>query len=223
MLLLLVFISISPAQKKTQPYQPKAFTMPAPGQQSSLKRLLRFPFAKINRSDLKTGILHDRVLSFNFVTLRKLDGRKNSPAINFGDFKNLYFEMENAALPPFASRPLPLLLQEITAHLQTQKSMPLLIADFEYETVAEDALARGNLRENQAGQFEIEPAVPESPFVQHRLFMAVTPKTKIYHRQVEFQLSEDFHYGNSKNPLQNFEIDFADGLGVRALKISNSL
>ncbi|KAA3612682.1 MAG: hypothetical protein DWQ05_18715 [Calditrichaeota bacterium] len=203
------------AQEGYKPYQAKRYSFQSSAQPSQLTQALQHPFAKIDRSSLQTGILHDRVLSFQSDLIHELTGNEDGTAIDFKQFKAIYFEMEKAALPPFESMPLTVLLQNISTHLKSEKNIPILIGNFRFETTASDALQRGVLRKNQAEQFEIEPFKNESPFELHQLFMAAMPKKQLWGRAFNFLISSEFMVGNSMTHPVKIEIDFDDGSGWR--------
>ena len=162
----------------------------------------------------RTGILIDRVLPL--AGLDRLDGSTGAPAITPGTWRQAYDELRRASL---ASAGPPLAEIDRAARAAFDRGViPLALFDRAYERLRPGALDDGSLR---IGGGRLEP-VAGSPLVAARAVgMAALAARTCRGAAVRFALDPERLFADP--PPRALEIDFADGLGFRAVAIGETV
>jgi hypothetical protein len=157
-----------------------------------------------------TGVLYDRVLPL--ARLDRLDGSPETPAIGRATWRQAYDELRRAALAPSGPD---LATLEAAARASIREGvLPLALLDRAYERVRPEALSDGSLR---IADGRLEP-VAGSPLVAARAVAAAVLAPRTWRGgDLVFALDPARVFSDDPLPPREVAIDFADGLGLRAV------
>ncbi len=173
-------------------------------------------FEKLDKSKIKTGILHDKVMSFS--KPEDYTGLTNR-TVTLRNWRQIYFEMVNSSLETPDFPPLKELNERAKSSLRNSL-VPIAIMNLQYNKIKPNAVASGLLRiEN--GQY-VDVANPvESPYEGRRVFAASALQGYSYLTELIFLLDDAFFMTNEPEKLQYIEIDFDDGRGYQRVQLGN--
>jgi hypothetical protein len=167
----------------------------------------------INRDCITTGILYNRVVPLSGIDA--FDGNIESPAVDLRSWRQIYFELYQAALDepawPRASK-----MRELAGRKAAGGVIPIGLIDVEYNRIARKARAA-------ASHVPLKDAVPmKGPdrVLRKRAFTASALRSHTYRgASVHFHLDPDFYFTNMPGGPCTFRIDFDDGVGPREVEM----
>ncbi|HEU4940375.1 MAG TPA: hypothetical protein VFT97_02035, partial [Candidatus Eisenbacteria bacterium] len=175
---------------------------------------LREALERLDTTDLRTGVLYDRVLPLSGIERFAGDGR----AVASRDlWRQLYEELRRASADPTHRPPAEALIERAR---RRQDAVPLAVVFDEYERIRGDAVERGavEIRDGHLVRGKGEA------FEAHTAFAAAALREWTYRgSDVRFVLSRDDYVSNRGGAAPRLEADLDDGLGFRAMSFDQPL
>lgn len=170
-------------------------------------------FRMLNRSEITTGILHDKVYSWSDPV--KYNG-VNDTVSSYDNWRQMYYEMYNSALstPRFPS--IEKVEKKAFNFFDSTNAIPLLIAHFRYNKIKSYALD-SNLLSFDGNMFHDVAGRKESPYEQHRLFAAGITIQEFDGKVINFYIGQQFLLTNVSEQPSAIEVDFGDENGFRTV------
>ncbi len=165
-------------------------------------------FARLDPSELTTGVLYDRVLPLSGI--ERMDGSGAGPAISLRTWNQLYDELRRASANPGARPGSEVLRDRARADRGT---IPVVLLWDRYERIRPDAMERGLLR-MENGQLVRSGA--GRAYELHESFAASALREGTYQGSaVSFELDPGLIFSNMGHSPGHMELDPGDGLGFR--------
>jgi len=184
------------------------FLIPRGTSAGPIEDQLRVALDRLDTSDLKTGVLYDRVLPLSGIERFSGDGRA---VASRGLWRQLYEELRRASDDPTQRPSADALIER--ARLR-QNVVPLAVIFDQYERIRSDALERGALV-NQDGHLVRGSG---EAFEVHTAFAAAALRERTYRgSEVRFQLDRSSYFSNRAGAVPRLEADLDDGLGFRRM------
>lgn len=194
------------------------------GLENDMPESLRSLFAMANENTAPTGILHWSFL--NPYKIGEFDGDVSLTPCDQDTWQQLYFELFKGKHGEFDMRSLQE-VQELAATFHDQNVVPIMVADFRYNTPRKRFVAEIIKSLGPAQNISLpDPEKPEETLNENRAVLA----TAILQAESEgFSLQPYVHYGlnikfviprtgyftNTAGDISNIEVDFDDGDGYR--------
>lgn len=177
---------------------------------------------KLDRSEMKTTVLYDRV--FPFAKLHKQyysNDQRESIVKNYSYWKQVYVEMYNASYIKLQKEYEEFESARIDFEIRTH-AIPIGIIDFEYDYIDTNAYNDGRLNV-QDGLLVRNSANSISPFLQSRISLLSVLNNQLFEGLNKFKLDENFIYSNTKQSIKYIKLNFNDDFGDRILSIGDSV
>jgi len=180
----------------------------APGRNTA-PELLQKALGGIDRREIPTGILYDRVVPLSRVS--ECDGGKEAAAVGPREWRQMCFEMANASL----KKPAWSTLSEIDAwaeELTPVGIVPVAFLNIRYDRIRPEAFEDGNLAVRDG-----RVVFSKGDLIAARRLFAVSALAGYTHRgeRVVFSFDRRFYLTNDEDAPAGLEVDFDDGLGPR--------
>lgn len=170
-------------------------------------------YGGIDPSQLETRVLYDRVLPLSGI--ERFDGSPGAPAATGRLWLQLYDELRRASANP-AARPNTTALRRSTGR---PDEVPLAIVFDRYQRIRPDAIARGDAAIENGRLKLLRPEALE----RHTAFAAAALRPAIWRADASFVLDAGDVFSNVTAPLEDLQVDLADGAGYRALRLGTPL
>jgi hypothetical protein len=169
---------------------------------------------RLDTSDLKTGVLYDRVLPLSGIERFAGDGHAvASRAL----WRQLYEELRRASADPTQRPSVEALIERAR---RRQDAVPLAVVFDGYERIRKDALERGAI-ENSDGHLVRGSG---EAFEAHTAFAAAALREWTYRgSDVRFVLSRRDYFSNREGVTPRLEADLDDGLGFRSMSFDQPI
>jgi len=166
-------------------------------------------------SGFGAGPLYDRVLPLADVP--ELDGSAATPPVATARWRQALFEMRLSSAPAPSHWPTPVQVREMAAALRGSDAIPLAVLDVSYNRLRPDAIDRGLLAV-ESGRLVVSPGASAEDYLDGAQAFAATALTERTYRgeKVAFVLPRALYVTDGPLPAR-LEIDFDDGLGLRAV------
>ncbi|HKO21509.1 MAG TPA: FlgD immunoglobulin-like domain containing protein [Candidatus Eisenbacteria bacterium] len=175
---------------------------------------LRESLSRLDTSDLKTGVLYDRVLPLSGIDRFQGDGRA---VASRGLWRQIYEELRRASADPNQRPSADALIERARSRLS---AVPLAVVLDDYERIRSDALERGAI-ENRGGHLVRGTG---DAFALQTAFAATALHEWTYRgSEVRFVLDRDDFVSNRKGAVPRLQADLDDGLGFRAVSFDRPL
>ncbi|MBP2681064.1 MAG: hypothetical protein H6Q78_927, partial [Candidatus Krumholzibacteriota bacterium] len=174
---------------------------------------LRAAFEGLDPAGIPTGVLYDRVVSLSRAL--ECDGSPGSPSVGPREWRQMLFEMSNAAL----EKPTWRTVGEIDTRAKEMTRagiVPVAFLNIRYDRIKPAAFEDGSIAVRD-GRMVLSKG---DPFETKRLF-AVSALKGYTHRgqRVVFSFDRRFYVANDGDAPLGLEADFDDGLGWRRVGI----
>jgi len=152
-----------------------------------------------------------RITGDSRLRIRRFDGRDEAPAITLKEWRQMVFEMSNAA-GDRGSWPGIFEIERRAGHMTAGGAIPLAIANFRYGIVRRDVLERGDVRLLDG---RLVPTVDDAAIESTAI--ASAPLKEYTHRgnRVRFVFDESFYITNDLRSPVGLAVDYGDGSGFR--------
>jgi hypothetical protein len=155
-----------------------------------------------------------RVPGDSRVPVERFDGSVKAPAITLAGWRQLIFEMSNAA-DDRDSWPNIREIEREAGKIVAMGVIPLAVAHFRYETIRTGVLENGDvsIRDGRPVPTLDDATIGSTAFV-------CTPMKEYTHRgsHVRFVLSDSFYITNDSRGPVDLAVDFGDGSGFRTIR-----
>jgi hypothetical protein len=165
---------------------------------------------------LGPGILYDRVVPLAGVP--ELDGTESAPAVSADRWRQALHELRLASVPAAPSSwPTAVQVREMAAVFRKDDVIPLAVLDVSYGRLQSDAITRGVLTVVN-DRLTASPGTSMDDYVTAaRAFAATAQVSRTYRGEgVAFVLARPLYVTSEPLPAR-VEVDFDDGLGLRAV------
>lgn len=178
-------------------------------------------FAKISRTDAKTGLLYDRVVPF--ARLDNYDPAKDvTDTSNANHFIQAYSELSRAAFLPKTQFPITIKeLETMISEMQNDR-VPIGLLHYQYDAI-NIPVASQKIMYNQDSVLVENPSCTASLYTQKNAFVASPLVKRIQNGTVTFIIDKKFTFDNTTTPISKLQIDFGDGTGVRNVSLNSSI
>ena len=176
-------------------------------------------FMRLNTSYIASGLLFDK--AFHFSNMRRYTGVADTLTILQG-WKQMYAEIYNMYFNRTNKVSLDGLNANGAAKRKSTKSIPLLIMNYKYDILKQDAAERG-LVTIQNEQIYDNTARTESPYTQSRVFAVAPFLRKADTTSYKFYIGSDFYFTNDNTSITSIQIDFGDGYGFRSVSFGQTI
>jgi hypothetical protein len=172
-------------------------------------------FYHINKDDVTTGILYDRVA--NFANLDRFSTLSNSieDKQNAYIFWQGYSELYRAAMYPTPQLRIP--CEELEANITKDTNFIEIGIIHHYYHVIDTLIAEQKLYFDKDSILREDTTISASLYQQKETFV-ITPL--VYHLNygdLLFYVNRDYYFNNTEVSIEKIEIDFQDGLGLRTV------
>lgn len=185
---------------------------PAAAAPDAIDAALQATLQGLDVSDLRTGVLYDRVLPMSGI--ERFTGAASAPAADERTWRQIAFELRHAANQPERFPP-PAAIDARVRAIRAHGLVPLALIDARYERIRPDAIERGVLIERD-GRLARGAG---DPFVESRAVSvaALAPATT-RGGDVGFVLDRRLFAGDEAVTIRAIDVDFDDGLGGRVVE-----
>ena len=176
-------------------------------------------FKYVNRTDARTGILYERVLSFAGLT--RFNSKISSvDTSDFERFKQGYHELYMASFVPSS---LPYSVDSLEKIIKTRtNSIDIGFIHYKFNTMDTNVM-RQKLVMGLDSTIREDSTVLASLYSENIVFIASPFAKTINSLTVNFTIGSSFYYDNTSNPITQLDIDFDDGLGFRTVAFNNTI
>jgi hypothetical protein len=167
--------------------------------------------------EIPTGILYDRVVPLSRID--RFDGTRSSPPLGAREWRQICFEMSNAAVtqprwPALAA------IDRTGARIMARGAVPVVLMSFRYNRIRADAFEDGSLS-IRAGRATRTGA---DPLVERTAYAAAAMKDYTHRgEEVAFAFDRDLYVSNDPAEPLHVDVDFDDGLGFRRVRFGTDL
>lgn len=192
----------------------------SPKNHNSLDKQLKGMFKKLDVSDIPSGILYDRVLSFSDIADYTPGISPPNPATT-QKWEQMLFELSHAA-DQRVSLPRPVQLKKLTRSRIKSGIIPIGLFDIRYEKIREDALQEKLLAIIDKQLIDTSPE-NISPYKSLRAIAAAALKPSSYFREILFDFDPRLFISNHLSQPVTIQVDFDDGKGYRAISYGSQV
>jgi len=172
-----------------------------------------YPYEMLDTSALSTYFLYDKAPHYS--EMKKYDGVRDT-VVTPQDFIQSYLEMFNSRNKVFNMVNTDTVKNRMLNYGQ-QGITPLLLMNFKYNIIKDDALANG-LLDTSHNQYIDDPNRSTTPYYENNLFAACPAFIVRNDGKVKFRLASDLVFTDQSNLPNIVSVDFGDGQGYRDLR-----
>ncbi len=191
-----------------------------PQNDNPLEQQLRDLLERLDVTDIPSGILYDRVLSFSDIADYAPGNTPPNPATT-EIWAQMLFELSHAA-DERISLPRPAQLKTTASSAIKSGIIPVSLFDIKYEKIREDALQE-KLLTMVNGQLVDTSTENISPYNSSRAIAAAALKPTSYFREITFDFSPQFYISNHSPRPAAMQVDFGDGSGYRTVNYDSQV
>jgi hypothetical protein len=174
-------------------------------------------FSNLDETKISTSILYDRIIPYSAIT--QFTGMNNIATSNSSNWKQIYYELYNAHVI------VPLLpsiyeIEDTIKDILNGNSIPIGIINMKYNLIKNHAITDSLLKFKDSCLWD-GPNTSESPYSEHRCFVASALVDEVNTTFVTFEIDDHLALTNTNEQIQYFEIDFDDGNGYITLNIND--
>ncbi|MCF6365847.1 MAG: T9SS type A sorting domain-containing protein [Bacteroidales bacterium] len=179
-------------------------------------------FSEIDRSEITTGILYDRVIPFSGI--EKFTGKNKDAICKQSIWKQMYYELQNASYEKdTVNMPNLKFIFGTKRQFTNGKLIPIYLLNYNYNKIKENAFV-DKLLILQNNKIIKNPEKNENPYKVKRAFAAAPYKTHTYYgNDFSFILNGNYLYTNTDEIITEIFVDFDDGFGYRKIKQGTEL
>jgi hypothetical protein len=185
---------------------------------TSFTRSVDSLFQNLNKRNITTGILYDRVYPYAMLHVFNTTYFDTS---NMYHFKQAYYELYNAKYDQTDLKTPNEVNKEIQAIKKTGK-VPIGIINFKFNQVDTNAV-KDDLLENRNGLYYDVPDRLRSPYWKKQISIVSPLADTIKGLQVNFQTSSALYLQNTDHAIQSLKADFNNGTGLIHIGLDNTI
>lgn len=175
--------------------------------------------SQLDRTEMKTSILHDRVISFAGLNKQnEASGMQN----NFEKWKQIYLELYNSDYENKEKENLTELLERIKTHKKNTHKTPIGVINYEYEYLDTNA-ERNHAIELINNKLIRRKDISVSPFILDSVTALAFLTNKLQLGLNSFVFDSSFVLSNKNFSVTHIDIDFKEHTGSRTLSLGDTL
>jgi hypothetical protein len=175
--------------------------------------------SKVDSNKIKSRILIDR--SFYSNLLLNVNGTNKVTSITSGNWGDIYETLKNANTDTTFFPSTDKLESTGIAMKKSNNTYPLTLLNIDFKRIKESAITNGEFI--QESEFLKDVKANSNSFESLKAFAGASIFSNIFGDDVNFILPNNFIFNNTKETLDNIEIDFGNGMGFQAVNINQSI
>ena len=175
--------------------------------------------SKIDSNKIQSRILIDR--SFYSNLLLNVNGTNKVTSITSGNWGDIYETLKNANTDTTFFPSTDKLESTGIAMKKSKNTYPLALLNIDFKRIKESAITNGEFI--QESEFLKDVKANSNSFESLKAFAGASIFSNIFGDDVNFILPNNFIFNNTKETLDNIEIDFGNGMGFQSVNINQSI
>lgn len=175
--------------------------------------------SKVESNKIQSRILIDR--SFYSNLLLNVNGTNKVTSITSGNWGDIYETLKNANTDTTFFPSTDKLESTGIAMKKSANTYPLALLNIDFKRIKESAITNGEFI--QESEFLKDIKANSNSFESLKAFAGASIFSNIFGDDVNFILPNNFIFNNTKETLDNIEIDFGNGMGFQTVNINQSI